>query len=84
MEYFTDPAEYFKLLCDPLNSVLAVRAVSEDMMAVSYERVEEGVERLGNVNIILAAFVTCWARLRLYGFISQLQDAQIIYFDTGW
>ena len=35
----------------------------------------------GKTNIFIAAFTTCWARLKLYSYLEQLQQ-QVLYFDT--
>jgi len=34
-----------------------------------------------NLNIFVAAFTTCWARLRLYAALEQLQE-RVLYYDT--
>ncbi|MCP3664717.1 MAG: hypothetical protein GY696_19865 [Gammaproteobacteria bacterium] len=35
-----------------------------------------------NTNVVLAAYVTAHARLRLYTYLEKLQD-RVLYFDTG-
>ena len=35
-----------------------------------------------NINIFVACFTTCWARLKLYEGIKQLEPDQIQYFDA--
>ena len=35
----------------------------------------------GKTNIFVAAFTTCWAQLKLYSYLKQLQK-QVLYFDT--
>lgn len=36
-----------------------------------------------NINISVACFTTCSARLKLYGGIKQLHPEQVLYFDTN-
>ena len=83
VEYFTDPGAFFRFMADPENQVLTVRPVSDEMVYMTYEKEEDFADILNNVNVAIAAFVTCHARLRLYGFIEQLLPEQVAYFDTG-
>ena len=47
----------------------------------SYETEADPI--LVNINIFIACFTTCWARLKLYrDGISKLQPEQVLYFDT--
>jgi len=50
-------------------------------MAVSYTNEDEFVEVMGNKNVVLAAYTTAQARLRLYHYIENLGE-RVLDFDT--
>jgi hypothetical protein len=80
-EYFTDPAEYFRCVFDQENEVLSIKLVSEDMVMVNYRKQEDFVDTVPNTNPIIASYVTCLARLKLYTYLEQLQE-RVFYTDT--
>ncbi len=62
-----------------------VSAGEEDQSATMLARFkmnDEFAQPLKNTNVVLAAYVTAHARLRLYKCLEQLQD-RVLYFDTG-
>ena len=73
LELFTDPAIV-------VNSIVEQDDTDESLL-VSYQNSEEFVEGGQATNVVIASFVTCWARLKLYGLISKL-GTQCLYFDT--
>ena len=52
------------------------------MLEIVYNFIQESKPFQINTNIFIACFTTCWARLKLYDAIQQLQPAQVLYFDT--
>jgi len=80
--YFNDPEKYYKLITDPANIINSVVIVSDKMTAVSYTKENDFVEVMGNTNVVLAAYTTAQARLRLYSYIEPLGE-RVLYFDTG-
>ena len=54
---------------------------NEDAVDVFYTMKEEDVEINGKCNIFIAAFTTCYARLKLYEQL-KLGGQQILYYDT--
>ena len=46
-----------------------------------YTHVSDNVEPSSKTNIFIAAFTTCWARLKLYSYLHELQQ-QVLYYDT--
>ena len=77
----TSPAELYEMVTDPLKEVTTIRVCSEDVLEVVF-KVDDGecVEN-GKTNLFVAAFTTCHARLKLYGYLHTLQQ-QVLYFDT--
>uniref|UniRef100_A0A914VY67 DNA-directed DNA polymerase n=1 Tax=Plectus sambesii TaxID=2011161 RepID=A0A914VY67_9BILA len=51
------------------------------MVMANYQKKEEFIESLANVNAVLAAFTTSHSRLTLYSYLEKLND-RMLYFDT--
>ena len=52
-----------------------------EVLEVDYSNLRENQPDNRRVNIFFAAFTTCWAHLKLYSYLQQLQQ-QVLYFDT--
>ena len=74
-------ARLFALVSDTLTDVHTVRVCSQVSLEEVYSNLKENQPDNGRVNIFIAAFTTCWARLNLYSYLEQLQQ-QVLYFDT--
>ena len=70
VKIISDPAEYFDLLSS-----------DQIIIEVHFENVDEFVEADGKTNVVIAAFTTAHARLKLYSVLEQL-DRRVLYFDT--
>jgi hypothetical protein len=81
VEYVTDAERYFELLHDDSIQVLTVTLLNDTMVQVSYVEMKESVRSNPNGNVIIAAFVTAYARLRLYDQLDVLGD-RVLYHDT--
>ena len=76
-----DPKDFFDLLQDPEIEVCDARLVNDDAMEVHY-RNKKGFEDTNNkVNVVIAAFTTAYARLKLYDLLDLLQE-RVLYYDT--
>ena len=62
-----------------LNSVWGV--CTDDVLEAVYTELDENVVPSNKTNVFIAAFVTAWARLRLYEALDVLQE-QVLYYDT--
>ncbi|XP_072041314.1 uncharacterized protein [Amphiura filiformis] len=76
-----DPSEVYKLLTDDTITVDNIRLVNEEVVEVTYK--EEGAFAKINpkTNVVIAAFTTCHARLKLYEVLEKLGD-RAMYQDT--
>ena len=81
-EYFTDPADYCKVFFDSTRVIQSINLIEENMVAVSSIFEDDFVEIMSNTNVVIAAYTTAQARLKLYWYLERLQD-RICYFDTG-
>ena len=70
------------MLKDDTQELQTLRVKNDVMMEVVYRHIQDEDPVQVNVNIFVACFTTCWARLKLYreGF-SQLHPEQVLYFD---
>ena len=73
--------ELFALVSNPFNDIRQVRLSNDDTLEVVYANLKENQPDNGRVNIFVAAFTTCYARLKLYSYLEQLQQ-RVLYFDT--
>jgi len=80
--HVTDAAEYFKLLLDDTIVVQEVLMLpGDEALLVQYKKKDEMVEELSNTNVVIAAYTTCHARLKLYTHLKAMGE-NILYFDT--
>ena len=77
----TEPKKLFDLLYSSEFEVTDARLVNDETVEVHYRNVGEFEEQNNKVNIVIAAFTTAYARLKLYDLLDQLQE-QVLYYDT--
>ncbi len=82
LSYFSDPAEFFKVIQDDTNVIQSVFCLNQEMVVVTHSKEEEFVDVLTNTNVVIAAYTTSQARLKLYSFLEQLGE-RALYMDTG-
>ena len=82
VEALTSPHEFYRLITRDDKDVHSIRVVTEDMLEVVYNNIEACDPVQVNINIFVACFTTCWARLKLYDGLKQLEPEQVLYFDT--
>ena len=56
--------------------------MDEDTLLVNYEYRNESYPRSSTVNVVVAAYVTTQARLKLYSYLEKL-ETRALYYDTG-
>ena len=76
-----EPCRFFDLLYSDEFEVCGARMVNEDMVEVQYRNAEEFAEQNNKVNVVIAAFTTAYARLKLYDLLDLLQE-RVLYYDT--
>ena len=83
VEAISSPARLHALLTDDCQEIKTLRVMNDEMIELVYKHVEDEEAVQVNINIFVACFTTCWARLKLYPEgLSQLQPQQVLYFDT--
>ena len=77
----TSPNELYNVLEDDTLQVTNIRICTEEVLEVVYTNTEETVFPSNKTNVFIAAFTTCWARLKLYSYLETLGE-QVLYYDT--
>ena len=72
VKIISDPAEYFDLLSSDQIKVTDANFINDELIEVHFENVDEFVEADGKTNVVVAAFTTAHARLKLYSVLEQL------------
>jgi hypothetical protein len=76
-----DPKDFFSLMTTPGVQVNTIRELNEEVLLVNWQNIDEVGESLRTVNVVLAAFTTAQARLKLYEHLEAL-GGQVLYYDT--
>ena len=76
-----EPKRFFDLLNSAEFEVSNAHMVNEEMVEVQYKNVKEFAEQNDKVNVVIAAFTTAYARLKLYDLLDLLQE-RVLYYDT--
>ena len=76
-----EPHRFFTLLYSTEFEVCDARMVNKNMIEVQYRNTEEFTEQNNKVNVVIAAFTTTYARLKLYDLLDILQE-RVLYYDT--
>ena len=77
----TEPKEFFHFLDPTQYEVSDARLVNDETVEVHYKEKDEFAEQNNKVNIVIAAFTTAYARLKLYDLLDLLQE-RVLYYDT--
>ncbi|KAK6169713.1 hypothetical protein SNE40_020708 [Patella caerulea] len=80
-EYITEPSVYFEKMLDVTQTVRDVQLVNDNMVLMETLKKEEHVAPCPITNVVIAAFVTAQARLKLYSVLEKLGE-RVCYFDT--
>ena len=81
VQTFDDPQAFHRFLDTSTLDVRHVSVMNDDMVEVHYQYQDQDIPVSPNLNIFVACFTTCWARLRLYAALEQLQE-RVLYYDT--
>ena len=76
-----EPRDFYDLLYSSAVEVCDARLVNDEAVEVHYRNIEEFAEPNNKVNVVIAAFTTAYARLKLYDLLDLLQE-RVLYYDT--
>ena len=77
----TEHKELFNYLQSDEYEVSDAYMVNDETVEVQYKEKEGFIEQNDKTNIVIAAFTTTYARLKLYELLDQLQE-RVLYYDT--
>lgn len=78
---FSDPPAFWQFNESEKIEVRYVSVIDEEKVEVHFKNTKEDVEKSPNLNVFVAAFTTCWARLHLYATLDRLGE-RVLYMDT--
>ena len=81
LQEFDDPQAFHRFLDTDTLDVCHVSIMNDQMVEVLYQYQKEDIPVSPNLNIFVACFTICWARLKLYEALEQLQE-RVLYYDT--
>ena len=81
IQAFDDPHAFHRFLDTDTLDVRHVSVINDDMVEVHYQHQKEDIRVSPNLNIFVACFTTCHARLKLYQALERLGE-RVLYFDT--
>ena len=81
VQTFDDPRAFHRFLDTDSLDVRHVSVINNDMVEVHYQYQDEDIPVSPNLNIFVAAFTTCHARLKLYEALESLGE-RVLYYDT--
>jgi len=80
-EIISKPDRWYQVLLDSKLETENIFFLTDDLVEVSYKKINEYVVHEYNTNIYVAAFTTSNARLTLYTMLDNLGE-QVVYYDT--
>ena len=79
----TDPKQFFNLITVDAYEVSDVQPVNENCIFATYKNSNAFLRPSKNTNVIIAAFVTTYARLELHSYLERLGN-RALYCDTDY
>lgn len=80
-KFITDIGVLFNYLTDPTKEVTDFHIMSEDIIELEFQHAQDFEPVSLNTNVVIAAFCTSWARLKLW-FVMQKLGKRVLYHDT--
>ena len=77
----TEPKEFYAYLYSDQYIVKDAQMINDETVEIQYIEKEGFGEENKKVNIVIAAFTTAYARLKLYNLLDLLQE-RVLYYDT--
>lgn len=76
-----EPQKLYQMLCNPNYDIKSITCIGEESVVVNYEIFNELSAPDPTVNVVIASYITSFARIRLYSGMKELQN-RILYSDT--
>ena len=79
--YTDDPAQFFDMMTSDQQEVKNIRFVSNEAVQMNWVYKDDFVEASARTNVVIAAYTTAQARLKLYSYLKPL-GRRVCYCDT--
>ncbi|MET0103898.1 MAG: DNA polymerase, partial [Sedimenticola sp.] len=73
--------QFFQIFTDPMKEPQNFHILTNDIIQLEWAYKTESQPEDNKTNIYLATFTTCWARLKLYSVLEQV-NRRVLYYDT--
>ena len=80
IQQITTPAALYELMKDKTLVIHDLRVINNECLEISYDKDHDNAAGGQTTNGFIAAITTCWARLRLYHHLNQVEE-NALYFD---
>jgi len=80
-EVINDYQQLASLLSSPEHEVTSLLPVNDEVLYVSWQLRQEAIAASPMTNVVIAAYTTAQARLKLYEYLERL-DQRVLYYDT--
>ena len=80
-KFVTNVGDLFNLMSDPSKEITDFHIMNEDIVEVEFKNAEDFEEISMGTNVVIAAFCTSWARLKLWEVMKRL-GSRVLYHDT--
>ena len=81
VEQINDLQTFLDYLTSDVINVVNANLVSDEMIEIHYENNENFIAPNSKANVVIAAFTTAYARLKLYDVLDELKE-RVLYYDT--
>ena len=78
-----DPQVFFDYLTSDEINVLDANLVSENISEIRYQHTDNFIENDPKTNVVIAAFMTAYARLKVYDVLDTVQE-RALHCDTDF
>ena len=79
--YISDPSEFFEMMTSDQQQVKNVRFVNDESVQLDWRYTDNFIEASARTNVVIAAYTTAQARLKLYSYLKHLGE-RLLYCDT--
>jgi hypothetical protein len=81
-DYINTAEDLYDIILNDKIECVNLSLINENLIEARYQSKDEWLEDPTKTNVLVSAFTTSYARLRLYEMLDKLGD-KVVYYDTG-
>ena len=81
VSFINELYDLLELANNRTNEITSVNFITSNVLRTTHKKIETCTSIMKNRNVIIASFVTCYARLKLLDVLHQLNE-RVLYYDT--